>query len=232
MHERGPSVWCLATGRCGTRTLARVLDLSDDVDAHHDRPPLKPPDWPDGEAIAAERQGRLKTGWSSHGAYAETSPILFHAREEIASKLDRARFIHLHRDPIATVLSGMQAGWEDADSEPAYWEQIHPDECFKWVERCIHAWERRNRRALAFRDEHPDRCLELRSADLYSGNLCELYHLFDWLGFTRPGSLELRETALTRHNYDHLEQRPRPRWDEDWEQLLPYDLMDALGYRV
>lgn len=130
-----PWVFCIATGRCGTNTLADMLALHPDICAEHE--PYPQPsrevleacgrgDFSDMQQLwAADKFPRMAFAARNSKVYLETTHLYVHTFVDLSIKEfgDKLKVVHLHRDVDKTVRSFMQRN-QDPKHDP--W-LIRPD---------------------------------------------------------------------------------------------------------
>ncbi|MTI83710.1 MAG: sulfotransferase [Firmicutes bacterium] len=118
----GP-IFVLSTGRCGTRFLTNILQLGKDVDVYHmPQPELiyhSKKAYEEGtkrfdtfkEIVYASRIELIQQSYFLNRKYIETNNRITFFAPHLFSLFPKARFIHLIRDPINFIKSGMSRGW-------------------------------------------------------------------------------------------------------------------------
>lgn len=187
--RKAQCLFVLSTGRTGTTTLARLLNLSEEIDAFHEpRPQLleerQAARW---ELHTNKRKYRhifirargaplFQAVWKGR-MYAETSARLTFFAPVIADLLPRAKFLFIHRNPVGLIRSGMKRGWYV--DHPADYARIRPvrgeDFFDRWEQRspfekiCWY-WKVYNEFAIDFCRQIPSsRVLTFRASDLFEG---------------------------------------------------------------
>lgn len=245
-------LFVLSTGRTGTTTLARILDLPDPIDAHHEPPPelleeRKRARWEIGgnerkyRHIFARARGAplLRTVWRRQ-LYAETSPRLTYFAPVIADLLPKAQFIFLHRDPVGVVRSGMKRGWYV--DHPADYARVRPVEGERFFDQwetmspfakiCWY-WSACNEFALEFRT-HADssRVLEVRASELFCG--AAVPRIFEFLDLPLPADEDVNGILEEKLNAQREGRFPKAeRWTSSmWKTLqhIAGDTMEQLDY--
>jgi hypothetical protein len=117
-----PCLFILSTGRTGSSTLVRLLDLSPEVAAFHEPKPALLRSYRGAYAeahrnpsryrrlLARARRRLIGEAGRDGLVYAEATLLKFFA-PVMAEMLPNARFLHLHRHPAEVVRSGMRRGW-------------------------------------------------------------------------------------------------------------------------
>lgn len=119
-------IFCAATGRCGTNTLAEMLAVHPDISAFHEPYPqpsfgiLESHGAGDTAATARywhhEKFPRVAYAARHSRAYLETSHLFIHTFADLAWETfgNRLKVIHLHRDVHQTARSFLQRGQDPA----------------------------------------------------------------------------------------------------------------------
>ncbi len=249
-----PAVFVLSTGRTGTETLTRLLDLHDSIDAYHEPHP---------QLLVERKKARLEVYANpkryqrifchSRAAlilksrmrgklYAETSARLTFFAPVISSLMPNAKFVYMHRHPGDVVRSGMRRGWyvnhpaDYARIEPGPQEEAHRH-WHSWgaFEKICWYWDAYNRFALNFMDSMPDnRIFVMPSEMLYQGR--GVGTLFEFMGLDKPDDQKIED--VLRHKYNKQTKSSFPKfddWDSEMKQtlyMLAGDTMRRLGYPV
>lgn len=111
----------VSTGRCGSKMMARVLDVHPAIAAYHEpRPHLNTEAylrWSDdkGSEYVHDRLGQKRDGLISQAgaqqcSYVESSHFMSHLIPEIYERYG-ACFVHLYRDGRQFIRSGLERGW-------------------------------------------------------------------------------------------------------------------------
>jgi len=195
-----PSVFALSTGRTGTRSLAALLGLSREILAFHEPLPLlyaygklayysqdlEPTRQALASGFVAARDGYLDACQRHGKIYVETSPQTTFLAPTIRYVLPRAKFIHVVRHPRAVIASAMKRQWYEMNADdpirivPAEgalegqpWQDCDQGMKIAWL------WAETNRWILdVLTALPPESFMQLRSEDLFEGNLDVLRKLF------------------------------------------------------
>lgn len=245
-------LFVLSTGRTGTKTLARLLDLSREVAAFHEPRPqlLKERQIARWEVHANERKYRHIFIWArgtplfkstlDERVYAETSARLTFFAPVIADLLPNAKFLFIHRRPFGVVRSGMKRGWYV--DHPADYARVRPvkgEEFFdRWDEmspfkKICWYWRVYNDFALDFCEQvSSSRTLIVRASELFEGSAVS--RIFDFLNVQRPCSKAVEEVLSKKLNAQREGTFPEP---EEWTPSMHQTLrgiagqtMERLGY--
>lgn len=195
----------LSTGRCGTTTLANLLNTHSYVRAYHEPPPgvvdpvrVRPfYEFPQNvEDIVRQFTECRQTTISDHLmkdlVYAEVNGLKFHL-PVIQSLMPNAKFFFVHRHPLDFIRSGMRRGWYK--SHPADVMRLRPresDEAFdswdSWTrfEKIAWLWHATN----AFFIENLDQ-LDQSRYEVFAFNQLMQPSTGDWKRLFRLMSLEL-----------------------------------------
>lgn len=245
-------MFILSTGRTGTKTLSRLLDLSSDIDAFHEPYPQllearKTARWEvydnpskyhniflrsRGAALwKAQRRGVL---------YAETSARMTFFAPVIAELLPKARFIYIHREPTAIIRSGMRRGWYvdhpadyarispvDGEEANAGWDQWTPFEKTCWY------WDAYNRFALHFCSRiDASRMLTIQAREVFDGTATPA--IFSHINVPVPRGERVDQILSKKLNAQERDTFPkREAWTDDMFRTLHRiagETMDRLGY--
>lgn len=245
-------LFVLSTGRTGTMTLARLLDLSEEVDAFHEpRPQLlearQSARW---DVYANEAKYRhifirargtplFAAAWRKQ-LYAETSARLTFFAPVIADLLPNAKFLFVHRSPFGVIQSGMKRGWYV--DHPADYARIRPVEgegfFDQWddmdpFEKICWYWDVYNDFAVDFCERaRSSRVLSIRASELFDGEATS--RIFDFLGVRRPPENATDEVLNKKLNAQQEGTFPEP---EEWTPTMHQTLrriasrtMERLGY--
>lgn len=244
-------LWCnvecmfvLSTGRTGTQTLARLLDLSPNIDAFHEPRPQLMQERKEartevyshkhkyeriftcsrGQALLrAQKRGRI---------YAETSARLTFFAPIIASLLPNAKFLYVHRDPAEVVRSGMRRGWYV--DHPADYARVEPVEGEVFYEgwesrdqfsKICWYWDVYNKFALQFIESvDPARVFTIDAADLFGGEVVP--DIFKFLGVPTPHLQQIEGVLGKKLNAQKSSHFPEK---EDWTPDMYRRLQDITG---
>jgi hypothetical protein len=247
-------LFVLSTGRTGTKTCARLLDLSPRIEAFHEPHPqlLEERKAARTEVYSKEQKyARIfacSKGWALFRSkrrgtvYAETSARLTFFAPVIASMVPNAKFLFIHRDPTEVIRSGMRRGWYV--DHPADYARVEPveEETFYegWESRdqfskiCWY-WNIYNKFALRFRKQvDPSRVFTINADDLFSGTV--VHDIFEFLGMESPSSEQIERVLGKKLNAQKKSQFPsKENWSPEMYRTL-YDIagetMHRLGYRT
>ncbi len=242
--KRARCVFVLSTGRVGTVTLTKLLELSKDVWAEHEPGPQllrvtkalyeESPPSPQAasefcRAFAASRVRGLMWAARRGRVYAETSNRLTLAGHLLVELLPRARFIHLHRDPAAIVASGMSRRWYDGHpwdefriaprSDAPAASQWPMWDCFQ--KSCWY-WNAMNEVCLEIGQLVSEkRFMQLSTDQLFAPDNRAIGEIFDWLGVRRPPAEVVDRIASIRFNANAGDRFPPwEAWPEERREFL------------
>lgn len=252
-------VFVLSTGRCGTTSLASLLNLSDSITAVHEpRPRFLEETKALYETHRANiasvernflngfqwtRYPSLLEAWKTSSYYAECSNRLTYAAPALARHFKKAQFIHLYRHPADVVRSAMRRGYYTGDHvwDPSRITPRQDDdarshwESWTEFEKCCWYWKAVNEFSCRFgKSVGADRCFSLPAEMLFENNEETLLHLFHWLGAEAPAQ-HSRHDALSEPQNTQT-QGKFPLWD-DWSLPMKQTLSriaspvaEQLGY--
>lgn len=252
--SQAPTFFVLSTGRCGTRTLARILDLSSDASVQHEPIPRLNrqcrqvyEEWesrPDVFELMIEtcREDFVYSAYEDGLVYGETANRLTYFAPAINRVFSNSRFIHLLRDPRDVVRSGMDRGWYDSNK----WDEgrIVPRPGDPYAERwsdldlfdkCAWFWYETNRYAREFLATlAPERTFTLQSEGLFTGELEKLASVFEFLELEMPRTKKIKKVLDKKENYQRHRSFPdKARWSDEQNARLGAiagELMEVYGY--
>ncbi len=236
-EEPGRFVWCLSTGRVGTKTLAALAGLQAQVNAQHEPEPL------------LYGLGRLAYGQQEHEesgrilrealatcratvhappgrAYLETSPQVTFLAHQFREMFPGSRFIHIIRHPGAVIRSGMRRGWYAGHNHDRW--RITPragtgvsESWERWsiLEKNAWLWAETNRWISSFLNTlSPQERIVIRSEDLFRGDEEAVRDFYGQLNVAIPPRQKLEKVLDKMLN--RQESGDFPEW-QDWndEQL-------------
>lgn len=228
----GEAFFCLSTGRCGTKTLSRVLNTAENARVyHHPRPFLVE------ETLAAYhhtidrkatfRRARgtlLRDAWKDGLRFGEVDHNMTPFAPAIDRELPAARFVVLVRNPWGFVRSGMRRGyyrghtWDVGRLRP---EDDHPDagEWIRWsaFEKVCWLWADTYRRIGEYLETIPEnRTTLVRFEDLVEGPAASR-RLFDRLELEEFSAERIEAVLGRKLNAQKSGEFPRP---EEWSGEL------------
>lgn len=258
LRERGwkgaRAFFVLSTGRCGTRTLAHVLDLAEGAAVEHEPIPRLNRQsravyegWESeprfhADLIEACREDAVYRAYEAGQVYGETANRLTYFAPAIRRVFADAIFIHLVRDPREVVRSGMDRGWYDTNpwdegrivprpGDPYHerWAEMTP------FEKCIWFWHETNRFAADFMATLPPGAgMTLRSEGLFSGDLEALEEICRFVGVELPRPKLIRKVLQRKENFQRRRSFPRAdAWSAEQRSALERiagEMMERLGY--
>ncbi|MBW2621551.1 MAG: sulfotransferase [Deltaproteobacteria bacterium] len=193
----GKAFFVLSTGRCGTMTLAHLLDIAGNARVwHHIQP-----DFID-EALQAywgnidsketfwkARYTVIHKAWSEGLIHGETDHLMTQFADMLAEAIPESKFLVLTREPRGFIRSGMRRDYYH--SHPWDRGRLRPPEsareCMSWrqlnqFEKICWLWDTTNKSILEFtRKVSSDRFLMVRFEDL-PNNINKSEEIFHFLG--------------------------------------------------
>lgn len=214
-------VWVLSTGRCGSATLSNLLKLSPLVTSYHEPIPKLfafSYDYYMGNAsyesalntIGYLRDEMVHEAFYRNSVYTECNNRLSYVADLLHRRYPKSKFIFMHRNPIAFIVSGMRRGYYEGHScdfarirpktgDPAYprWGSYSTAEKIAWN------WVAVNSLILDFISNVPaERHLHLKAEDLFSVDMKVVHNLFAFIqgvGYAPPTFL-IRRLLERKHN--------------------------------
>ena len=246
-------LFILSTGRTGSSTLIRLLNLSPEVTALHEPKPNLVRQYrraysdvmtrPDRYRRLFERARRslISRVCSNGGVYAEATLLKFFA-PVIADMLPNAKFLHLHRHPGEVVRSGMRRRWYldnpvdryrlvPAPADPAYgsWAQWDSFQKVCWL------WHVENRYFIDLAQTlGSDRVFQLQFDQWIDRRTGEYRRIFDFIGVEPPEPGAVSHVLGTKYNRQVDGEFPRfEQWTDAQKRSLweiATTTMTRLGY--
>lgn len=246
-------VWCLSTGRVGSKTLAELANLSGKVAAVHEPWPktfgLSRLSYEYGkdsacqqvfvESVTAVREKIVSEVENLH--FIETSPQCTFLAPALKEVFPASRFIHIVRHPGAVVRSGMRRGWYGGHVSDLF--RLVPDSGDlqeRWgdmnqFQKNVWLWCETNRWILDFLQRDMGKHLLIRAEDIFNGDEEVLAGFFEFIGAGSPRQAKVERILGLQLNSQAQGEFPE---FEDWSreernflETLGGDLMGRLGYR-
>ena len=243
----GPPTWCLSTGRVGTQTVAALAGLAPGIDAVHEPAPhlfglskqayvsaveTRPADDPLRAALRAGVEACRSQEQLAGKRYLETSPQGTFVAPLLLELFPESRFIHIVRDPVEVIRSGMRRGWYDGHAYDAWRIVPRPrptlDKAWDLMtvfEKNTWNWTATNRWILEFVETLPeDRWCRLTSDQLFADDPEAISTLFDFLEVPTPSPSARRSVLGQVLNAQRTGDFPQA---DDWAegQLAAVELM-------
>jgi len=215
-------IFVLSTGRVGTKTLAALAGLSNNIVALHEPTPKlyglsslyyrgnmeAVNDEIFAEAFLTARRERFRYVLSLGKGYVETSPQVTFLAHAIRIAVPQARFIHVVRDPRNFVRSGMRRGWysnhpmDNTRLKPLsqskdykYWKRWENVEKISWLWKETNTWINRFMQSLPIEQR-----LLLHSEKIFLNERDEIKKLFDFLNSPVPDEKKIKKILSKRIN--------------------------------
>lgn len=183
VHQEAKPVFVLSTGRVGTKLLTQIAGFDKEIYAVHEPYPeltyhsveayLKPKDPLVEQAVDVARYELIRNAFLLSKKYIETNNRITFFAYALAELYPGAKFVHLVRNPIDFVKSGIQRNWYSGmnfydegrikEDDAAVWNGFTLAEKIAWL------WAHTNQFIEEFKLSKPDRCFTIKSEDLYSG---------------------------------------------------------------
>lgn len=245
----------LSTGRTGTKTVAELLDAASEATVHHEPHPylsaLSKLAYDTEynqmgnliETFMASREVLLRNAAASSLVYGETGPYVTFLAPVIAQALPNAKFIHLVRDPISVVRSGLNRNWyqgsrydarrivpRQGDPAARLWKEWSPLEKVVWL------WAETNTFVRDFFESlDASRRMCLKAEHIFSREGDSISGMFRFLGLTQPSARAVSGILAQRLNRQRGPMQPLESWLPDWRTRfleLAGDEMSRLGYEL
>ena len=246
-------LFVLSTGRTGTSTLIRLLNLSPRVSAFHEPKPNLVREYRRAYSSVTTRPDRYRRLFEgarrrlisrecpNGEVYAEATLLKFFA-PVIAEMLPNAKFLHLHRHPGEIIRSAMRRRWFQDNPldryrivpQPGDWAHQHWQDWDAFSKSCW-TWHAENEYFLRLvQNIGADRVLQLPFDEWTDRSTGAYERVFDFIDIDPPD----RGSAQTVLNVKHNEQTSGSfptyeQWTASQRQTLAEiasDTMDQLGY--
>jgi glycosyltransferase involved in cell wall biosynthesis len=240
----------LSTGRCGTKTLAQLLDsapngrvwhhpkpylINETLQAYHNRIDKVTEFW-------KARSSIINRTWAEGLIHGETDHNMTPFCDIIKEEIPASKFVVLVRDPRDFVQSGMRRNyyhghpWDSGRLRPpagiAEWDRWHAMDQFEkicWLWRETYEYILKAAQKIA-----PERVFILRFEDLIA-DFVKTAELFDFLGLTDFHQTGYEKTISKKLNAQQTGDFPTPEnWTEDLHETLWKEcgeLAMTFGYR-
>jgi hypothetical protein len=251
-----PCVFVLSTGRVGSMTLARLLELASSLYVKHEPTPklfrLSKANYHHNfsteefsESIFwAVREDLINEALNLGKGYVETSPQATFLAPMIQKSIPSVKFIHLVRHPADIVTSGMRRNWFGGHPSDKTritpvgsgnfdrdWHSITQFEKNAWL------WNETNRWILDFLNSVPDnQKITVHSEDLYNKKFDTINKIFGFLGAVAPSENSVNRVLSRKHNRQTQGEFPSFR---DWTpemvgqlRQISGDLAKTFGYDI
>ncbi|UTW61759.1 sulfotransferase [bacterium SCSIO 12741] len=185
VHQSDQICFVLSTGRCGTKLLSKMFTMSEEVEDHHatlpemyyfDRYAYENHKSAHGELmkmIDAARYELIRKSILVDKTYIETNNRITFFAYQLAELFPQAKFIHLIRNPISFVKSGVGRNWYEGDNynnEGRIVPVGREEEFAKWPieEKVAWLWNETNQFIHDFKSTLPqERVLTVVAEDLF-----------------------------------------------------------------
>jgi len=252
VYENAPCCFVLSTGRCGTKLLTKVLNMSNTIDCQHTPSPelvqaskkAYERIWRDREcfrlAISMARYDLVRDSYLKDLIYLETNNRITFFAPVLADIFRKAKFIHLVRHPGEFVRSGIRRGWY-TEKTGARLGKIVLSDSHKWVvmsqiERISWLWNETNQFVERFKEEVQDqrRVFSLRAEELFSDPV-KVQGIFEFLDVKPPALKRIKKVIKYPINIQKVGRFPKYKeWSEEQkDQLKVYaTLAVKYGYQL
>ena len=262
MYEEYSPVFILSTGRSGSKTIATLLDCSENVTAYHEpRPTLQ---YFSNYAfhcqsevkilsnmIDAVRMEMILEVFIKDNIYVESNQCLTFFAPVIARLFKRSKFVHLIRHPGDFIRSAIRKGWHKNDS---IWEsgRVRMADKNQWakmdqIEKLSWLWMTTNSFIETFKEQiETKRVITLKFEDLVK-NIKEVRELIKFIDAVDIKAKKIKELQNRKLNelYIHPDEPPNikkvidfpdyRKWNDDMKnKLKKYSekLIKLYGYKL
>lgn len=262
MYEEYSPVFILSTGRSGSKTIATLLDYSENVTAYHEpRPTLQ---YFSNYAfhhqsevkilsnmIDAVRMEMILEVFIKNNIYVESNQCLTFFAPVIARLFKRSKFVHLIRHPGDFIRSAIRKGWHKNDS---IWEsgRVRMADKNRWakmdqIEKLSWLWMTTNSFIETFKEQiETKRVITLKFEDLVK-NVKEVRELIKFIDALDIKAKKIKELQNRKSNelYIHPDEPPNikkvidfpdyKKWNDDMKNKLKKyseELNKLYGYKL
>lgn len=249
-------VFVLSTGRVGSMTLARLLELTPNIRVLHEPSPklfmLSKANYHNNlEALEFSksifwtvREELINEALKIGQGYVETSPQATFFAPVIQKAIPSVKFIHLVRHPADIVISGMRRNW--FGGHPSDKTRITPRDNSKFYhdwsnmsqfKKNAWLWTETNDWILNFLKTVPNnQQLMVTAEDLYNRNFDSIKAVFNFVGADIPSEKKVNRVLSKKHNQQTKGDFPSfTNWTPemiDELRMISGDLASALGYEI
>jgi hypothetical protein len=224
--DQHPCLFVLSTGRVGTETLANLFALEKSMFSYHELHPKLfslsklSYDMADKYAIdksikkvfqagfMTSREELLNYSLFCDRGYIETSPQCTFLAQIILDSIPNVKFIHLVRNPLDVVRSGMRRGWYDGHAFDSMritpllgtkfdklWKSFDPFHKNLWL------WAETNRWILEFsKNLSSDNYLQIKSESIFQKDMTTISQLYKYINKTTPAERRIESVINKKIN--------------------------------
>lgn len=247
-----PCAFILSTGRAGTETLARLLELDKKIIAVHEPLPKLfglsktcydlSDNFKAGEKVSAAlvegfltgRRDLLNYALYTGKGYVETGPHVTFAIPWILKAIPDSRMIHQVREPKAVVASGVRRKWYAGQINDQWRITPKPGTPFHadWgemgqVEKLLWLWAETNQWISDFsRTLQRDQFITIRSEDLFAADKPSIHALYSFIGLKTPASAKINAVLRKQINAQRSGTFDRP---TDWSETVRPELISFVS---
>ena len=249
--RRAEAFFVLSTGRCGTSTLSKILNLSKKIKMQHSpNPSIKTESvlaWSanvnKSDVFRQQRFPLITAALEDGYVYGEITPALTPFADFIAQELPNSKFIVLVRHPYQFVRSALKQNYYQGHPEDSFrlqpsknsefyatWKNLSQIEkiCWLWVE--TYNW------ILEFLSQlNSDRYLIVRFEDIQSGS-SKIQEIFEFLNIDGYSEKEITQILEMRLNSQHYGRFPSTdMWSSEIRNIINDrcgSLANQLGYNL
>lgn len=205
VHKESSPCFVLSTGRCGTKLLNEIFNLSNQVKSFHQiRPELiyfskiaynKKNTKEIRSIIDCARYDYIRNLFLINKKFIETNNRITFFAHQLANLYPKAKFIHLIRNPYNFIKSGLQRKWYTGhnlhdegriiSSDKTKWQGFNRTEKIAWL------WGATNHFIIDFKNEVGDeRVISVRAEDLFN-SADESIRIFNFFDIKAPAERKI-----------------------------------------
>jgi hypothetical protein len=248
------TVWCLSTGRVGSKTLAALSRLSPKVDGYHEPEPKLfglsrcAYEYADISARVSVLKESVRTCRSERVSkafkvYFESSPQVTFLAPMLQQVFENSYFIHVVRHPADVIRSGMSRHWYAGNPSdygrirPIAGQFFHDWERLSIFEKNVWLWSETNRWIQKFTATlPPGRTIRLKSEQIFENDPETIQQLYKILGVEQPAPHKVKKVLNQKLNRQRTFSFSGPAdWSKaQWAVVLKHcaPLMEEYGYPV
>jgi len=224
VHKESQPCFVLSTGRCGTALLTKIFELHSNIDVHHTPIPelvyYSKFAYESQETLSAKikilvdaaRYDQIRNAFLLDKTYIETNNRITFFAYQLKELYPKAKFIHLIRNPINFIKSGMARNWYTGinphdeghivlNKDFETWNKYSQTEKIAWL------WNETNQFIEEFKFKvEPERMLTIFAEDLFknSQTTINIFKFLDVLTLSASKIESLIRKPVNRGNTDKI----------------------------
>lgn len=255
-NDEHPCIFVLSTGRVGSMTVSKLLNLAQNVFSFHEPLPKlfhlnrMAYDYANDlskrkiliEAYLTARRDLFQHSLLCGKGYVETGPQSTFLFPLIFEAVSASKFIHIVRHPASVIRSGMTRNWYDGHPRDA--ERIKPllgssefENWGKWgaFEKNIWLWSETNRWIRFYLDKLPqNRCIRIHAEDIFEAEISTIRLLFDFINSEYPSFKKIKKVLSYKWNkQQHSEHTDKIVWSDRMIEIfneIAGNTAESFGY--